>query len=375
MSTYIGPKASDVPVGTIGTQTVTANSIVVGSNVALTTTQLSIGNSTVNAVANSTAFYSSGNAISPYGMRNRIINGGMQVWQRGTSFTPSALNFAYSSDRWNYFCANSATTVSQSTSVPSGYQYSIKIQRNSSQTFTNANPTFLQVIESVNCFDLAGQTVTLSFWAKAGANFSASSSALGCQIATGTVADQGSGTVFGSWTGFAAPLNTFPILTTNWQKYTYTATLGSGVLEAAVIFYYTPTGTAGSDDSFYITGVQLELGSVATPFERRPYGMELALCQRYYEQIGGESTNQGLRWIGYNSTGAGGELRVAYKQTKRAFPTANIIGTWTYNNCSQPIIGTYNTNYLGLYTTVTTTGGAYFYDTNTSCYVTVSAEL
>ena len=108
------------------------------------------------------------------------------------------------------------------------------------------------------------------------------------------------------------------------------------------------------------TEVQLELGEVVTPFERRSYGQELALCQRYYERIGGESNYQGLRWIGYNATSAGTELRLGFKATKRTLPTMTKVGTWTVNNCSQPIIGSFDTNYFGLYASINTTGGSFF---------------
>ena len=213
------------------------------------------------------------------GFRNRIINGNMQVWQRGTSATLASLG--YLADRWvlGQFVS---TQGSQSTSVPAGFQYSLKVQRPSGATSTTAI-VLTQCIESVNCYDLSSQSVTLSFWAKAGANFSAASSTLLVQVYTGTAADQGTSYPYYSWTGIATPISINQTITTTWTRYTVTGTFGAGVLEAMALFTYTPVGTAGADDAFYITGVQLETGSIATPFERRPYGMELALCQRYFE--------------------------------------------------------------------------------------------
>jgi hypothetical protein len=211
------------------------------------------------------------------GFRNRIINGDIGIWQRGTSFT--AATYSHSADRWAF--GNFVnTTVSQSTSVPTGFKYSLKVQRPAAAT--SVIPLIaMQTIESVNCLDMAGQSVTLSFYAKAGANYSAASSLLGVQLKTGTVADQG-GSSYDTWTGAAQPLNTTVTLTTSFQLFTVTGTLASNVLEMAPVFFFTPVGTAGADDSFHITGVQLEVGSTATEFERRPIGTELALCQRYF---------------------------------------------------------------------------------------------
>jgi hypothetical protein len=213
--------------------------------------------------------------------RNRIINGAMSFWQRATTYsgTPNPATYT-SSDRWNFYSA-SPITASRSTDVASGFQYSLKLQRPNAATTTN-NLYTLQVIESTNMLDLQSQSVTVSFWAKAGANFSASSSVLNFAVNTGTVADQGSASAIGGWTGNAYPIITTATLTTTWTRYTATGAVASNALEMGVLFWFTPTGTAGADDSVYITGVQLEAGSAASPFEYRSYGTELALCQRYY---------------------------------------------------------------------------------------------
>ena len=215
------------------------------------------------------------------GFKNRIINGDMDIWQRGTTATGA---YVYGADRWATGPFTASQTISRSTSVPSGSvaQYSLNLQRPTSSTSTTTT-IVMQTIETANCYDLAGQTVTISFWAKAGANFSAASNNLNIQVATGTAADQG-GVSYYTWTGFSGFTNTQPI-TTTWTKYSFSGTLGSGVLEIAVLFYFVPTGTAGADDAVYITGVQLEKGATATSFDYRPYGTELMLCQRYYQSI------------------------------------------------------------------------------------------
>jgi hypothetical protein len=219
------------------------------------------------------------------GFKNRLINGDMQIWQRGTSLTGTgAASAQYIADRWGSGSLNSSYVVSRSTDVPTGagFQYSLKIQRTAGQTST-AQANIIQAIESVNMLDLAGKNVTFSFWAKCGANFSMASSALGVIVTTGTVADQGVYASQGGWTGQAYPVNTAQVITTSWQKFTFTGTFGSTALEAAAYFYMVGAGTAGADDSFFITGVQLEAGSTATNFDVRSIGTELNLCQRYYE--------------------------------------------------------------------------------------------
>ncbi len=260
-------------------KTVTYRSIVAGdiASNAITTAKIS------DAAVSHTKM---ANAGAELGMRNRIINGAMGIWQRGTTYTgtaaPSVSQFG-AADRWAFGQFPTAYTAARSTDVPSGsiFQYSLKIQRTAGQTTTN-QASIIQAIESVNMYDLAGQSVTLSFWAKCGANFSMASSAMGVILTTGTAADQGSYASQGGWTGQAYPVNSTQVLTTSWQRFTFTGTIGAGALEAAVYFYMVGAGTAGADDSIFITGVQLEKGSTATPFDYRSIGTELALCQRYF---------------------------------------------------------------------------------------------
>lgn len=221
------------------------------------------------------------NASNDFGFKNRIINGAMGIWQRGTSFTVGASTFTYTADRWVVYSGNSSTTVSRNTSVPTGqgFPYSAQVQRTASNTGTSA-VFYQQIIESNNMLDLAGQTVTVSFWAKSGANFSSGST--GLYVNTGTTADQGTTSSLGSWAGYTSAASFTFNPTTTWTKYTVTCTLSSAALELSTLFFFNPTGTAGADDSLYITGVQLEKGSIATAFDYRPYGYEFALCQRYF---------------------------------------------------------------------------------------------
>ena len=222
------------------------------------------------------------------GFKNRIINGAMGFWQRGTSFTGITNAPIYGADRWVGFvgAAVAGEQLVRSSSVPTGtgFLYSSAFGRTAANTNTN-QVWFNQLIESVNMRDLAGQAVTLSFWAKTGTNYSGGTMTV--RVSSGTSADESINTYSGGpasgYTGWVAVIGTTQSLTATWTQYSFTGTVGSTALELAVSFAYTPTGTAGADDNIYITGVQLEKGSTATSFDYRPYGTELMLCQRYFQ--------------------------------------------------------------------------------------------
>jgi hypothetical protein len=214
--------------------------------------------------------------------KNKVINGAFQVWQRGTSVNTTT--YGYTADRWLGYQYGSVTVSRQATSDTTNLpfiQYCGRVQRPSGQT--GLNPIYLsQSLESAASIPLAGSSVTLSFYARKGSNYSSASSILTAQIISGTGTDQNVNV--GGYTGavqVAAPNVT---LTTTWQRFTTTGTVGSTATQLGVVFTYTPVGTASTNDYFEITGVQLERGSIATPFQTASGGSpqaELAMCQRY----------------------------------------------------------------------------------------------
>jgi hypothetical protein len=248
----------------------------------------------------------SNSAGSPYGFKNRIINGAMGIWQRATTQTFTNSLVYGSVDRWAFIQGGASASISQtqSTVVPTGFQYAIKQQRTAAST-TTGTVYSVQEIETVNCYDLAGQTVTLSFWAKCGTNFSASGSTLTSVISQGTGTDQGTTSwISGTWT---SPTSTTQsnTLTTTYQKFTQTITLGVATTELVIALQWVPVGTAGADDSVFITGVQLEEGVQATAFDYRDYGRELILCQRYYfktNDVGSATGANGAPIVGIGSS-------------------------------------------------------------------------
>jgi hypothetical protein len=217
---------------------------------------------------------------------NPVLNSAFQVWQRGTSVSVAANNQTFTSDRWmlgsgvNQACTVSRQTTSDTTNLPF-IQYCARVQRNSGQTGTGGIG-FTQSVETINSIPYVGKTVTFSFYARAGANYSATSGNLLFILRSGTGTDQNV-TVSG-FTGAASVASGTVQLTTTWQRFTGSGTVASSATQLAAIYEMTPTGTAGANDYFEVTGVQLEVGSVATPFKTYAGTIqgELAACQRYY---------------------------------------------------------------------------------------------
>jgi hypothetical protein len=217
---------------------------------------------------------------------NGVLNSGMNVWQRGTSFASSASAAIYTADRWKFLrtgYGTGATVSRQATSDTTNLpfiQYTSRVQRDSGTTATTAIYLY-QNFESVNSIPYAGKTVVLSFYARAGANYSSASNALNVQLISGTGTDQDA---LLSYTGSTSVIFSTATLTTTWQRFTFSATVGATATELGTSFNYTPVGTAGANDYFEITGVQLEIGSTATAYHSNQptYEAELAACQRYY---------------------------------------------------------------------------------------------
>jgi hypothetical protein len=240
-------------------------------------------NGTVNLFTSSTLSVAAG--------KNAVINGGFDIAQRGTSGTFTTTAKSFSLDRW-YMAAVTGTsmTYSQQASTVTGTRYAGRFGRTSGNTGTSSI-NIAQDVETSNSIIYAGQAVTVSFYARAGANFSSASNALTHYTIQGTGTDQSD---YGAaMTGRTVLTTGTATLTTSFQRFTYTATVASTTTELNFFIGYTPTGTAGANDWFEITGVQLELGSVATTFSRAGGTIqgELAACQRYYYRTSASGAN------------------------------------------------------------------------------------
>ena len=266
--------------------------------------------------------------------RNTVLNSSFQVAQRGTSIAVAASSSPYTLDRWRVAVeANQASTISQqatgdTTNLPN-IQSCLRFQRNSGQTGTN--PVYLmQYNETVNCVPLAGKQVTFSYYARRGANYSSASNIINLAIITGTGVDQNLWSV--GYTGQSTLSATTQTLTTTWQRFSVTVTMPSNMSEFGYWFYYNPTGTAGAADYYEVTGVQLEVGSQASPYAPATptYATELAACQRYYYSTGTGTGNPLAMAAGFSLTQAYGVFR--FPVTMRTAPTlVQTTGTNYYN--------------------------------------------
>jgi len=309
----------------IAASTVTAKGDLIVANGASSVSNLAVGADGTTLVANSSS--STGVAwagpIATAG-KNAVINGGFDIWQRGTSVASST--GVYTADRWlNYFAATGTVTrqaTNDTTNLPN-IQYCARIQRTSGQTATSAM-YFAQNMETVNSIPFAGKTVTLSFYARAGANYSSTSNVLQVYLNFGTGTDQN--IITGTYTGNTSVITQNATLTTTWQRFSYTGTVASTTTELATYFQYAPTGTAGAADYYEITGVQLEQGSVATAFSRAGGTVqgELAACQRYFIAYSGDAS---VGAMSAATTTSVNRMTIATPTAMRTTPSASYTGT------------------------------------------------
>jgi hypothetical protein len=320
--------------------TYNATSLILPTSTSLTTAAgdvvqaLALGSGNWRVIDYQTA---SGQALAGAGtppFRNLLIGGDASTnpWQRGTSVSPFISGTSsYTADRWVAWGANvtSSLTVSQASSGLTGFPYAFRVQR----TAANADTGVLglaQVVESVNVKAYQGKTLTLSFQARAGANFSASGNALSVNIATGTGTDEGSAAfVAGTWTGYVANTST-KTLTTSWQTFTVSITVPTGANELAVSFSYTPSGTAGANDNFDLAEVELDAYG-ASSFEVLPKDIVLARSARYF-------WSGAARSMGYVTSGGLVGVFDAFPVVMRATPSITI-GTVSVGGSGFPSSG------------------------------------
>jgi hypothetical protein len=299
------------------------------------------------------------------GFRNAIINGDFRINQR--AFTSTTTNNAYGFDRWQLVTNNGTCTYSSQAftvgNAISGYE-PINHARmvTSGQTLAGAYSLLIQKIEDVRTF--AGQTVTISFWAKAASGTP--------KVVVETEQYFGTG---GSPSAGVTAYAGQATLSTSWNRYSITATVPSisgktiGTTANTSFIELNLWTSAGTDfnartnslgiqsTTIDFWGVQVELGSVATPFEQRPIGTELSLCQRYYEKsydLGtalGTSTIVGAFFSGSSAPTTGYIVTsVPYKVSKRkSNPTLSIWDTMagtsgrvtreTYGSSQQSVTG------------------------------------
>jgi hypothetical protein len=305
------------------------------------------------------------------GMKNRIINGAMQIDQRnaGASVT---IGDAFPVDRWNCFENGSmAFTAQRSTTAPAGFTNSLLITTTTAASPAASSRSQLgQVIEGYNISDLGwgtanAQPVTLSFWVRSSltgqfggavANYTTTRSyPFSYTISVANTWEQKSITIAGDTTGTWNTENSGGI------TLTFDLGMGSDLLGTAGswagVNYRGAIGDVKLSETngatFYITGVQLEKGSTATSFDYRPYGTELQLCMRYFQMLAsGNDSIVGGVYICQSSGSATAPntdlmLPVPMRTTPSAYQSSST--TWRFNGATNDV------NVVGSFSVTTNT--------------------
>jgi hypothetical protein len=332
---------------------------------------------------------------SGYGQagKNKIINGNFGINQR--AFTSNTTAGTYNFDRFLQGGSDGTITVTPQTftlgTAPvAGYESTNFLQIvTAGQTLTTAAANIQQRIESVKTF--AGQTATFSFWAKANTGTPNVNVSLSQVFGTG-----------GSPSTAVATLGTVQAISTSWARYSFTIavpsisgkTLGTAKDDYLAAIVYVSGGSASAaptvgvqNNTFQLWGWQVEVGSIATPFQTASGGSpqaELAMCQRYYQRMTGTVNNN--FGVGTRITTTGNYVPYYLPVQMRTSPTFGV-GNQTYFNVNNGITNTASTavaldqsspyiasvNYTAGISTTGTAGNIYV--NTTGAYLEFIAEL
>jgi len=278
------------------------------------------------------------------GFKNRIINGAMVIDQRnaGASFTPT--DQTYSLDRWKCRVSQASKyTVQQnagSVTPPAGFKNYLGVTSSSAYSI-GASDYFAvqQIIEGLNTYDLAwgtasASTITISFWVRSSLTGTFGGSLMNSAevrsypftytISSSNTWEQKSITIVGDQSGTWLTTNGIGLYVIFGLGVgsTYSGTAGTWAASSTIFSATGATSVVGTNGAtFYITGVQLEKGSTATSFDYRPYGTELALCQRYYYRAKADDTSY-LFGTGFATSATNGGFTGRFPVTMRISPSA-----------------------------------------------------
>lgn len=247
------------------------------------------------------------------GFRNRIINGGFSVWQRGTSVTGTGV---YTADQWYIDCVNAAYLAEVPGTVSLGSEEMVV-------TTSGTDTGYIQIAQFIPMRQSdVGQTFTFSFSIKNTGSLSAGRLQVKYRADNRFIRD---GTVASDIAAMSAvPVGSYTRYTASFTIPAFTSYVGVGIYLSQINI------ATNAKELVRIKDVQFELGSVATPFEVRPYGTELALCQRYYWQ-----SPTGTWLLNSGNQGSGSvtlTFNIQFPTTMRATPTTTISSSLTQAN-------------------------------------------
>jgi len=244
------------------------------------------------------------------GRKNLIINGGFDVWQRGDYATSPviAVNSGYSADRWATWSELTSTQQSSTATINGKLKNTFK----ATASVASAS-SYLGINQRVETQNLPiGETITVSCWMKSNNSWSR----LRQNSVAGTSADGPRHSGGGNWEFIS------------WTMETTGTDPSTASVNFGVIMYNSTSVPISAGDYIEVADFQLELGSVATDFEHRSYGEELALCQRYYQILDFTRSQLGVL---HRATSSGAGLPyapVSLPTTMRAYPSMTTSGTW-----------------------------------------------
>jgi hypothetical protein len=276
--------------------------------------------------------------VNTYGQNdlftNALINGGFDVWQRGTSFTgattPANSDDTYLMDRWVLLSdGNDIVDVSQSTDKPDGSGYSAKFDVQSSQEFG-----IVQILESVDSLKLDNQAVSLSFAAKT--DSSEITTIRAAVLSWSSTADAVTSDVVATWgatptwaTNWTAENTPGDItITDSWATYEIeNISINTASMANVAVVIWTP-GAESTNDTLYLSQIQLNKGAEALSFQARPLVNELANCQRYCESVYANDADSAVG-SGICNTTTVSSIYVPFRVSKRSTSTLTATaGDW-----------------------------------------------
>jgi len=332
--------------------------------------------------------------------RNIVINGAMQISQRSASVTGIGASAGYFTlDRFDMFFSGTAgrLTMSQDSNAPEGFGNSLKLDCTTADTSIAAGEVAMlqyqvegQDLQQLKKGTSNAEKVTVSFYVKGNANATYTlelqdndnSRHIAQTFNVTTSWNRVSLTFAGDTTGAFGDDNACSLRVQIYLQAGSTYT--SGTFTSNIWSAITNANTVKSDQTMFfdstartlsITGLQIEVGTVATPFEHRSYGQELALCQRYYQTINPHVNAIFAAGYQNNSERISQTHRLGIEM--RTTPTCAVNGTFTVSGCDQPVFTSFNKNVVSTHILKSggSAGSAYYHANGTDDFFSMDAEL